>query len=476
MPMRSDLVRVGAVLLIGIGLLIAALQFLQARFSERGHYLLKVRFPDVRNISVGAPVLMAGVPVGFVRAVGLEGAPPKATLTLAIREGVQIPAGSTFRIAGGLLLPGETRVEILPPTQMTGVIPPNSTLEGEPPLDLGRALDQFAPDIKAVLQETQRTLAAARALLEDPQLRDALQDTLRSVERTTEQTARTLRQTELLIAENRDAVRRLLVSAANATREAERALQAANRLLQDPQLASDLRATLASARASMEQVQQILQEVNTFVGDEQLQQNLKAIVENVRTLSERAITLADKAGQVLDDADALTRNLNETLNEAKPLLQEAGESFRKVNQSLENFISARSFGIRDATYQLQMGYNADLQRYRTDVQVNLLLRNEAQLRLGLYDFTETDRLIAQYGVPLTPALTLRYGIFGAKAGLGVDYKLGERGLLTLDVFDPNDWQGQLLLKWRASEGVWLWGGLDSPFRRNQPAFGIQIQR
>ncbi|MDW8051524.1 MAG: MlaD family protein [Armatimonadota bacterium] len=474
--MRSDLVRVGAMLLIGTALLIGGLRFLQARFSDRGHYLIKVRFPDARNVSVGASVLMAGVPVGFVRAVALEGAPPKAVLTLAIREGVQIPQGSTFRIAGGLLLPSEARVEIIPPTQMAAALPPGSLVDGEPPLDLGRALDQLTPELEAVLQETQRTLAAARKLLEDPQLRRSAQDALQAVARTTEQATRVLRQTELLIAENRSSVRHLLANAAEAAREAQRALQAANRLLQDPQLSEDIRATIASARASAERVQQILQEVNALIADEQLQQDLKATVSNVRTLSERAVALADKAASVLENADALTRNLNETINEARPVLQQAGESFRRVNESLENFVSARTFGIRDASYMLQMGYNPTLERYRIDVSTVLYLRENNLLHLGLYDFTETDQLIAQYGVALSPNMTLRYGVFGAKAGIGVDYKFSERGLVTLDVFDPNDWRGQLLLRWRVADTVWLWGGLDSPFRRNQPAFGIQIQR
>ncbi|MCS7301108.1 MAG: MlaD family protein [Fimbriimonadales bacterium] len=476
MAMRSDLARVGAVLLIGVVLLIVGLQFLQARFSDRGHYLVRVRFSDARNIQAGASVLMAGVPVGFVREVALEGTPPKAVLTLAIREGVRIPQGSTFRLSGGLLFPGETRVEILPPAQPMGVLAAGSVVDGEPPFDLSRAFDRFAPEIEATLQEAQRTLAAARTLLEDQQLRAAVQETLQAVEQATQQTTRVLAQTEGLLRENRASIRQLLASAADATREMNRALQSANRLLQDPQLRDDLRATLASARASAERVEQILQEVNQLVADEQLQEDLKATVENVRTVSERAIELADKTGAVLENAETLTRNLNETLNEAKPVLQQASESFRKVNESLENFASARTFGIRDADYRLDIGYNTDAQRYRTDLTATFYLQNQNRLCLGLYDFTESDQLIAQYGVPLSSNLMVRYGLYGAKAGFGVDYRLGEQGLLTLDLFDPNDWRGHARLHWRVSEGVWLWGGIDSPFRRNQPAFGIRIQR
>ncbi|MFN3690759.1 MAG: MlaD family protein, partial [Fimbriimonadales bacterium] len=180
--MRSDLARVGAVLLVGVALLIVGLQFLQARFSDRGHYLIRVRFADARNVSEGALVLMAGVPVGFVKAVALEGTPPKATLTLAIREGVSIPQGSTFRLSGGLLLPGETRVEILPPDHVRGVLAADSIVEGEPPWDLSRTVDRFTPEIQATLRELRRTLAAARTLLEDQQLRNTVQQTLQAVE------------------------------------------------------------------------------------------------------------------------------------------------------------------------------------------------------------------------------------------------------------------------------------------------------
>ncbi len=474
--MRSDLARVGAVLLIGVALLIVGLQFLQARFSDRGHYLIRARFDDARNISVGAKVLMAGVPVGFVRGVQLEGAPPKATLTLAIRDTVRIPQGSTVRLSGGLLLPGETRVEIIPPDQVVGYLTAGSVVEGEPPFDFSRAFDRFAPEVEATLQEVQRTLAAARALLEDPQLRDSVQQTLQSVEQATRQTTRLLAQAEGLMTENRASIRRILANAADATRELNRALQTTNQLLQDPQLANDLRETLAHARASAERAEQILSELNQLVADEQLQTDLKTTVSNVRAVSERAVELADKTGAVLDNAETLTRNLNDTLNEAKPILQQAGESFRKVNESLESFASVRTFGVQDAAYQLEMGYNATRQRYRTDLTATFYLRNQSQLRIGLYDFTESDQLIAQYGVPLRENLLLRYGIYGAKAGFGVDYRFGEQGLLTLDLFDPNNWRGQARLHWRVSEGVWLWGGLDSPFRYNQPAFGLRIQR
>jgi phospholipid/cholesterol/gamma-HCH transport system substrate-binding protein len=474
--MRADLMRVGAILLIGISLLMVGLRFLQARFSEHGHYRIYVQFRDARNVSLGASVLMAGVPVGFVREIALTGTPPVAELTLAIREEVKIPRGSTFRLVGGALLPTETRVEIIPPALVADYIKPNERVQGENPLDFNAAVSRLTPEAEQTLMELRRTLGAARALLEDKLLRRSLLQTLDAVEKATDQTTRLLSQAERLVSENRATVRQLLTQATEATRELKLALQNANRLLQDPQTREDLQATLASARAAAERAEAALQEVNTLVSDPQLQEDIRQTAHNVRSLSERANTLADKTETVLDNAAELTRNLNETVTESKAVIQQAKTTFERVENTLQNAVSLRTLGFEMASYRLEMGFNTGTERYRTDVLVTLFTPDQRTVSLGLYDFTESNGLIAQYGTPLSPQLHLRYGLYGGKPGVGVDYRISQRGLLTLDLFDPNDWRGSLRLNWRVSESIFLWGGIESPFRYNQPAFGIRIER
>ncbi len=474
--MRADLVRVGAIVLVGVALMVVGLQFLRARFSDRGHYLIKVRFTDARNLSAGASVLMAGVPIGFVKEVQLVGAPPVAELTLAIRESVRIPTGSTFRIAGGTLLPAESRVEVIPPAQSAGFIAPDSTLDGEPSLDFNTALSRLTPEVERTLQELQRTLQSVQALLDDQQLRTTVVTTLESVQQVAVRTERLLGTVEALVSDNRAGVRQLLREANATTKELRKTLANANRLLQDPQTQEDLQATLANIRSATERAEALLGEMEQFVKDPELQSDLRQTTQNVRTLSEKANTLADKAEGVLERSDQLVQNLNETVTEVRPTLREAGSTLQRVNDVLEKALSARTFGIQDATYRLEMGYNTESERYRTDLVATLFLTGERTLTLGLYDFTERDRLIAQYGTPLNSALFLRYGLYASKPGFGVDLKLGEQATVSIDLFDPNDWQGHLRLNWRVSGNVFLWGGLESPFRRNQPAFGIRIER
>ncbi len=474
--MRADLVRVGAMVLLGVILMVVGMQFLRARFSDRGHYLLKVRFSDARNVGTGASVLMAGVPIGFVRGVELVDSPPVAELTLAIREGVQIPTGSTFRIVGGTLLPTEARVEVVPPNQVVGFITPNSTLDGEAPLDFNTALSRLTPELENTLREVQLTLQAARALLEDQQLRTALVDTLEGVQQATLRAERLLRTVDGLIAENRAGISQLIREANATTQELRKAIANANRLLSDPQTEEDLRTTLANIRDATERAEAILSEIEQFVSDPELQSDIRQTTQNVRSLSEKANTLAERAEGVIDQTDQLLKNLNETVTEVRPTLREAGETLQRVNKAFERALSIRTFGVQDATYRLEMVYNTETERYRTDLVTTLFLTGGRTLTLGLYDFTERDRLIAQYGTPVNSNLFLRYGLYASKPSFGVDYKLGEQGTLSLDLFDPNDWQGSLRLNWRVSENLLLWGGLESPFRRNQPAFGIRIER
>lgn len=474
--MRSDLVRVGFVALLGITALIGALRFLWLDFTDRGHYLIYVQFDDARNLSRGATVLMAGVRIGFVREVRLTGVPPKAELTLAIQDSVKIPQGSTFRVSGGGILPADTRVEVVPPPQVSGYIPPESRLQGEQTIDFNTALSRMTPELERTLQEVQKTLASARALLEDDTLRTTLLDTLRTVDRLSQQTARLVAQAERLVGENRATVRQLLRQAVATTQELQSTLRSTNKLISDPQLSEDLRATLASARASAQKTEQILQRVDALVGDPQLQEDLKQTAHSMRTVSEKATTLADKAEQVMDNAVSLTKNIDETVQSARPLIAEAGEAFERVNNAFDRVLSLQTLGITDASYRIDLNYNARTERYRTDLLVNFATRDKRSILLGVYDFTETDRLIAQLGTPLNNNTTLRYGLYGAKPGFGVDYRVGGGGWLSLDIFDPNDWKGSLRWNWRLSDNLWLWGGVENPFRTNQPAFGVSILR
>lgn len=106
--------RRGAVLetLIGLVVLIAAGAFLvygQGQLDEgpgRGGYTLTARFSSIGDLSRGAEVRVAGVPVGTVSAIELDEQTYFARTVFKIRSGIEIPEDSTAKIAMSGLLGG----------------------------------------------------------------------------------------------------------------------------------------------------------------------------------------------------------------------------------------------------------------------------------------------------------------------------------------------------------------------------------
>lgn len=127
--------RGGAVLetLLGLAVLIAAGAFLfyaQGRLDEgpgRDSYELTARFSTVGDLSRGAEVRVAGVPVGAVQAIELDPQTYFAQATLTIRSDIEIPDDSTAKIATAGLL-GGAYVEIEPGGAME-VLSPGGEIE-----------------------------------------------------------------------------------------------------------------------------------------------------------------------------------------------------------------------------------------------------------------------------------------------------------------------------------------------------------
>lgn len=471
--MRSDFIKVGLMIVMGVALAVFGYNFLQARMTTRGHYELKVHFDDIRNLTQGAQVLMAGVPIGFVSGTRLlTGSPPKAEVVLAIREEVKIPEGSQFRIPSGILFPTESRVEVLPPSTSAGTIAPGSTLAGVSAM----GFDRLMPEFEQASQSLNELLVATRQLIEDNKLREGIQNMLDSATQTTDSAGQLMTTANRALDENRSAIRRLLAEAANATQEFQNALKQVNSLLNDPRPKEELIASLEAARQAIQKADEILQDVQRLTSDSEIQKDVKETAANVRTLTEKFNTIADKTSGLVDNASDLTHKLTDVAEDSREIVQTAKTTFEKVNRTLDASLSLRTLGFSEPQYRLSFGANVDTDRYRTDATIYLPLRDDRLLLVGVYDLSEQDRMIFQYGTRVLPGLELRYGIYAAKPGFGVDYMLSNQLQATLDVFNPNDVSTNLRLQYKFSGNISAWFGLEKLFRDNHPVLGIQIQR
>jgi phospholipid/cholesterol/gamma-HCH transport system substrate-binding protein len=97
---------VGAFVLLGIlGLLFLALKAANlASFSSRDTYTLQARFDNIGGLKVRAPVRSAGVTVGRVSGIALDGKTYQGVVTMEVEKGFQFPKDTSAKIlTAGLL-------------------------------------------------------------------------------------------------------------------------------------------------------------------------------------------------------------------------------------------------------------------------------------------------------------------------------------------------------------------------------------
>jgi phospholipid/cholesterol/gamma-HCH transport system substrate-binding protein len=94
------------VLAVAAGFLVYALVHSgQTRVGEG--YTLYARFDNVAGLAIGAPVRLAGVPVGRVEAETVDPKTYLANVRMTIRRGVELPKDSSVTVSSESLLGGE---------------------------------------------------------------------------------------------------------------------------------------------------------------------------------------------------------------------------------------------------------------------------------------------------------------------------------------------------------------------------------
>jgi hypothetical protein len=113
--------------------------------------------------------------------------------------------------------------------------------------------------------------------------------------------------------------------------------------------------------------------------------------------------------------------------------------------------------------------------WRTDIEATAKIPG-GTATIGMWDAFESNKLIAQVGRDAGGGLSYRYGIFAAKPGIGVDYRLANGFGLRADLFDMNDPRFDLRARFELGRGLYGWLGVSRMFDDNDPTIGIGVQK
>ena len=209
----SNEFKVGIFVLVATAIVILSYRWvLDGVKPDERSYVVFMRVPTADGMWEGTPVRMAGVEVGGIKDIQVDG--DRARLTLEIREQYELPTDTTGSITSSGML-GERFIALQPGTDKA-VVPEQGVIQlGSEPGDLDeimRQVEDIAGDIKVVTAELAE-------IADNDDNREALEATLQNVEQLTEELALIASQNHRDINEIVDAIERLTTTLADASEE-----------------------------------------------------------------------------------------------------------------------------------------------------------------------------------------------------------------------------------------------------------------
>jgi phospholipid/cholesterol/gamma-HCH transport system substrate-binding protein len=141
---KSIEILVGLFVLLGLaGLLFLALQAANlASFGKRDSYTLRAGFDNIGGLKARAPVRSAGVTVGRVTSIRLDGKTYQGVVTMAIDRDVKFPKDSSAKIQTSGLL-GDQYVGIEPGADEANLAPDDTIRQTQSAVVLENLIGQF---------------------------------------------------------------------------------------------------------------------------------------------------------------------------------------------------------------------------------------------------------------------------------------------------------------------------------------------
>jgi phospholipid/cholesterol/gamma-HCH transport system substrate-binding protein len=478
--------KVGLLLVVFIGLLIGGYAVLGRSLFGRATQTYYADFSDASGIAPGTQVLMAGVKVGSVGTIRLVN-PKLARMSLLLDKDVQVPTGTVAMLPSSLIGLGSSPVELTPPAQLTGGnVRPGSVLPGRK----GGPLDNVLPDADKTVAEFTKTLTAVRKLLEDQRLQQDVKELIRTSTTTIDRFGKLANNVNYQLATNQASVQRAIIKGTQAVADVQQVTAAVVRLVNEGKIQGNVKEILAELTSASRRADQLVANMNKLVTDPSLPRttrNVADITETGKSIAANVNQITETGKAVATNTEAITRNgvtisqnaitLTEKANVIADNAIEIEKQLQGVLERIGGFFTRRPGTGRGFSFTTEMDliHESDPGRFRTDLSINIPTGG-GRVNAGFYDAFESNKLILQYGKDVTGSLGYRYGIYGSKPAVGVDYQIAPRAYLRTDLWDINNARFDARLRYEFGNGLVGWVGMDRIFRDNAPTFGIGIRR
>ena len=396
--MKADEVKVGAVTLGGLIILALMLTFLGV-FSFTGHsYKLNVMFDDVNGLKIGNEVRFAGVPVGKVEDIQVNGS--KVKVVMKVDEKHKIPRNSQFSIGMDGVM-GTKFVTITPPQIATGVtFKAGETISGQQSGGINKMMDSSS----RVLDKLEVVVDAFSNVFADKNVQKSMREGF-------VQTGE--------VAKNMNEFTKALA-------------------LMAQQNQGDIHAMVSQMKEMSMHMNSIISKADAG----------GATGENVALM---ASNMADASLKLKETAESLKNMATDpqTQQDLKETIHHANSTVKKADRILGV--------VTDAQIQADVMYNDKKDKWRTDMGVKLPVKNDDFVLLGVADVGDRDKVNFHYNKKLNKFVYARAGVMEGEFGVGMDWNVTPKLKLFTDFYDFNDGKLKVGAEWAFSPRLSLIG-------------------
>ncbi len=424
--MRSGAeIKVGIITVVAIGLLAAYFFFVRGYQVATSTYGVCIIFDDARGLQHGDPVLMVGVKIGEVDVVEIKDL--KAQVSLKINRKYDLYDDYKFQIAtSGLIQERFVDVVPSPPNPYANKLKENACIKGVLQPSLGDLVAKGA----TVLENLDRMSRGVNVLLSNEELLGRVQKALESFSAAA-QAATDLAESTAALAEQSQPQIIATLEQMQATASDMRGITSRMRAeVERGPVLGDLEQTMKSARATAANAERISASLAEFATNRQTQLEIKQTVDAIH------------------DAALSIKEIGEDLQAFSAELRKAAPIVPKATHEAEQYIGTAQV-IRERLKPPQINasfdmlYGSQANRWISSGRVDISTQPDRFFRIGVDDIGEESNATVQVGERHGPRV-LRYGLYRSRLGAGMDVNVSRRTVLSLDMFDPNDFRIDVL--------------------------------
>ena len=446
--------KVGAFAVVMVGAGIFIFRYVTKSGETDGGYVVFTRMKDASGIAKLSTVRIAGIPVGRVKSVRLDG--ELARIDMTVDKNVPLyEDASAAKVASSLL--GEFQLKVTPGTEGKRKLVDGDEIktvtEAQTPDDLMRQMSAIADDVKKVTEALRESVGSDEGKAD-------IKETLKNLAQATEALNATVR-------ENRAAIHEIVV---NTQQISERS-------------APEIAAILENVRETTREVRELVSKEGAAPGEpgevrkivervDRASQNLESALKNIDNVTARmergegTLGRLTKDEKLINEVEGAVENVGEFLGGVTRLqtIVSLRTDYQFLASTVKSYLEIRLQPREDKYYLLEVVNDPKgLTRFE-QIDVDTTNPNDPPHYREVRTVTTNSlRFSLQFAQSFGP-FTGRFGIKESTGGLGLDVLLFEdRFELRQDLYGFGE---VVLPRWRISLGyefinrLWLLGGVE----------------